>query len=72
MVADNIDVMSARAECGYHWKLQKHSDRSATKQICRTLNVLSHTFLFIPRGPRGKKKSSLELKLKSDFFQMFS
>ena len=59
MVADNIDVMSARAECGDRWKLQKHSDRSATKQICRTLNVFSHTFLFIPRGPRGKKKAHL-------------
>ena len=28
MVADNIDVMSARAECGDHWKIQKHSERS--------------------------------------------
>ena len=26
MVADNIDVMNACAECGDHWKLQKHSD----------------------------------------------
>ena len=26
MMADNIDLTSARAECGDHWKLQKHSD----------------------------------------------
>ena len=27
MVADNIDVMRARAERGDHWKLQKHSEQ---------------------------------------------
>ena len=26
MMADNIDMMSARAECGDLWKLQEHSD----------------------------------------------
>ena len=26
MVADNIDVMSARAECGDLWKPEEHSD----------------------------------------------
>ena len=49
MVADNIDVMSARAQ-------KNIKTVEIQKQICRTLKVFSHTFLFIPRGPRGKKK----------------
>ena len=53
MMADNSDVMSARAECEDHRKLQKTFRPFRNKtNMSDNQSVQS----FMPRDPRGKKR----------------
>ena len=68
MMADNIDVMSARAECGDHRKLQNHSDRSEKKRHvghseCSVAHSCSSRVV-----PAAKNRAHFELMFSNVFF----